>query len=251
MNCKFRGKILKINDTITFKISDIVQKEENVQRSISLYGFNIISPLSYDKWTITEFITDIPHCKGINIHNKVIENSIIVIPVPNSSDINETKRVFWYVDLTNEKICQFEDGHAMYNLDDLSIHNETLCLYNSLEIKYNLLITFDIIDSFNNHRSNKLARSISNYGNVEISPFDYDEWVVVSKIHEIPNFKGGYQRSGKLNVDCILIEPKNYDTTDTVFNEDIFWFLDLCNNNICQYEDGYPIARFDNLKIIE
>lgn len=126
----------------------------------------------------------------------------------------------------------------------------------------------DIVDL-----SRRPARSISTYGFIPIKPvdeyFDNESNTLTPKKYiinyidsVIPNFKSGNTISGRdaqtTNVFLHVLpiwSNESEDESDSLDNSDIcqriFWYINLSDMTICQYEDGYPIGELQEIRIVK
>lgn len=91
-------------------------------------------------------------------------------------------------------------------------------------------------------------RSISTYGYEEIEPEENIDYIVtcVEDYGNIRNHKGKSNVDKSMNnVDTFMyvFPKKEYDEMDGMFEhtKEIFWFINLKEMTICQYEDAYPL----------
>jgi hypothetical protein len=90
----------------------------------------------------------------------------------------------------------------------------------------------------------RARRSISTYGFEEILPEENTEYIItnVEECGEIPNAKdrSNVEKSNN-NMDCYIhVYPLKFLDK---YDYDIFWFINLTNMTICQFEDAYPTDK--------
>jgi hypothetical protein len=97
-------------------------------------------------------------------------------------------------------------------------------------------------------------RSISTYGFDEVVPEEKTDYIVTSveDYGNIPNHKGAQNVEKSMsNVDTFMyvFPKKEYDEMDGMFEHttEIFWFININEMTICQFEDAYPIYNIASI----
>ena len=68
-------------------------------------------------------------------------------------------------------------------------------------------------------------------------------YVVIGKGDKIPHRKGAIQENN--NDQYIFVEPENL-----LYNEKVFWFINISKMKICQYEDAGELYDIKNITIL-
>jgi len=99
-------------------------------------------------------------------------------------------------------------------------------------------------------------RSISTYGFEEVVPEENTDYIVTSveDYGNIPNHKGESNVEKSMsNVDTFMyvFPKKEYDEMDGMFEHttEIFWFININEMTICQFEDAYPIYNIASITL--
>lgn len=105
---------------------------------------------------------------------------------------------------------------------------------------------------FKNKNMRRIGRAISNYGCFMITPEENKKYKVMSVVSNsyIPNGKGDSvkERIPKL----IHLYPLEVNLDNEFDNDsaEVFWYINLSDNTICQYEDGFPLYMLTSLKVV-
>lgn len=105
------------------------------------------------------------------------------------------------------------------------------------------------------------GRCISCYGCRPIPPWESMFWIVTGMTHRIPHNKGSGIRKSQENSESenpeihLLVNPVHRDESGGFIDScdersKVFWYMNLNTSKICQFEDGFPIGSFSNLKIV-
>lgn len=112
-NININGLSISCGDIIKFNISD---ENNKVNRTISTYHYKPIGCYSDTEYIVTHFGDKIPQQKGI-IKEKTNDQYIFVKP----KNLLNDEKIFWFINISKMKICQYEDGCEIYNINYLSI----------------------------------------------------------------------------------------------------------------------------------
>lgn len=117
MACSNNSFLNQINCGDIIKI-DIDEKNESniVRRTISTYHFKPVNCNPNIEYIVIGKGDKIPHRKGIIKENNN-DQYIFVEPKKLLSD----EKVFWFINISKMKICQYEDAGEIYNIKSISI----------------------------------------------------------------------------------------------------------------------------------